>query len=1155
MTTLMNLAQTYIVVAVAAMIGQSPCVGDQVSYLKRIRPILSNKCFTCHGPDEATREADLRLDTQEGSRQDLGGYAAVVEGDSAASELMTRLLESDPDLRMPPESSGKKVSPEEVELLRKWIEEGANYETHWSFGKVKRPPLPKNGESNWEINPIDQFILARLSASGLKPSPPADRYQLVRRVYLDLLGIPPTSEEVDAFVDDESPTAYEHLVDRLLASPHYGERWARRWLDLARYADTKGYEKDQPRVMWPYRDWVINAINDDMPFDQFTIEQLAGDMLPAPTASQLVATGFHRNTMTNEEGGIDPQEFRFLSVVDRVATTGSTWLGLTYGCAQCHTHKYDPITQKDYFRLFAVLNNADELEVEIPIDADDRRTEILEQISQTKSKLRAKLENELGGMEQSSELAAAFETWLAEEHTSLVHWAVQPPVSVDSNLPTTQVLDDNSILVSGDETKGDVFTVYLEPSGPVTAMRVEALPNPSLPRHGPGRQVIVDNKEGGKGNFFLSEVTASIRSHTADGDKTERPLSLTSAFATFVPPELDANNAIDGRPDTGWTVDGQEGKRHCLVVRLAERITLGDRQQLVVQLRHDSYYPASLGCFRISTTDEPSVERAAGHTVAVAAAIAKPAQDRNDNETQLLVDRFLEVTPLLAEEREAIAELESSMPSPLTALVFQERVLDPRTTRRHHRGEYLQPKEVVSPAVPEFLPPLPPDQPANRLTIARWLVDRKNPLTARVVVNRWWEAFFGVGLVKTTADFGTQGEYPSHPGLLDWLAAELMESGWSRKHLHRLIVTSQTYRQSSNVEPEHLHADPENRLLARMPRLRMEAETVRDIVLRASGMLSETIGGPSVFPPQPTGITEAAYGALNWNISDGEDRYRRGMYTFAKRTAPYAAFGLFDCPSGEACVPRRDRSSTPLQSLNMLNDEVVAEAARALAIKCCNAASDSPTIAERMFQQCVSRPPTRDESLAIVGFFDARLDELQHGDLIARQILRSGPSQTWTFDIDAQGWQARSDVRLEVTHDGELSIENTGDDPHIGCDVEGPAGEYVLDIEAHFGEEDTAEVFWTTLGQPAETPANSVAFKTTEKTWDTYRVKFDVAEDLRSIRIDPGTKPGVHQFKRLKLTAGDGLVTLPAHIEPNRLAAWQLVARALLNLDEVITKP
>ncbi len=780
---------------------------------------------------------------------------------------------------------------------------------------LARGQAPPIKQTAWPRNEIDRFILAVLEQQGLTPSQEADRYTLVRRVFLDLIGLPPTLREADEFVADTRPDAYERLVDRLLASPHYGERWARPWLDLARYSDTKGYEKDQPRTMWVYRDWVIAALNRDLPFDEFTIEQLAGDMLPNATVAQSVATGFHRNTMTNEEGGIDPQEYRFHAVVDRVATTGATWLGLTTGCAQCHTHKYDPITHHDYYGLFALLNNAGEIQIEAPTPktlAQQRRIEnelnrlqasLAEQFP-VPEKIARKHRDDPAALQaaRSAAIEERLDHWIAEQLPRVQRWQSPTPLSVETEVPTTEVLEDGSVLVSGDVTKNDQFIVRLPLAGEqITAIRLEVLPHASLPGGGPGRQEILDDHHQGRGNFLLTEITARLI--TKAGEPATK-LNWGTSSESYAPPGITAAMAIDGQHDTGWSTSGRLGERHTAVFQLRHPLKAPAGSMLEIELQCENFYPASVGRFRLSTTTAGSAQATELSPEVEAALLA--GAGRTDLQRQALRDAFFSIAPELAPQRQRIVEFRSQLPRHPTALVMQERAKNPRVTQRHHRGEYLQGREVVRPQTPSCLPPLAKDEPSNRLAFARWLVSPENPLTARVTVNRQWQAIFGRGLVRTAEDFGYQGEYPSHPELLDWLAVELMEREWSLKQLHRLIVTSATYRQSSAATPEVLRHDPENKLLSRGPRVRLEAELVRDVVLSAAGQLSPKIGGPSVYPPQPAGVTEAAYVPMPWTTSQGEDRYRRGLYTFNKRTAPYAAFALYDAPSGEACIPRRN---------------------------------------------------------------------------------------------------------------------------------------------------------------------------------------------------------------------------------------------------------
>jgi mono/diheme cytochrome c family protein len=956
-------------------------------FTRQVRPILVQHCFKCHGPDDGARKAGLRLDQRDTATQPArSGKRPIVPGKPDESELVRRIFAPDEQTVMPPPVAKNPLSAEEKETLRRWIAAGAEYTQHWAFVPPRAVPLPAVQHKDWPRNPIDHFILDRLEAEGLQPSPEADRPTLVRRVYLDLIGLPPTPEEADAFVRDPAPDAYERLVDRLLASPHYGERWARRWLDLARYADTNGYEKDRPRSVWPYRDWVIGALNADMPFDRFTIEQLAGDMLPGATLDQKVATGLHRNTMLNEEGGIDPLEFRFYAMVDRVHTTATTWLGLTVGCAQCHTHKFDPIPQREYYQLMAFLNNADEPTIDVP------RPEITRRRHEVEAKINgliADLPNRFP-VEDSKEdqrplevrrherLEQKFQEWARAEAARAVPWTVLRPAEAKANLPLLTVLDDNSVLASGDQSKRDVYDLRFRTGlRRMTAIRLEVLPDDRLPKHGPGRIFY----EGPFGDFFLSEFTVTVNG---------RKVTLAKASQSYAKGNAGADKAIDGDPQTGWSIDGGQGKPHYAIFNLAE--PLPDVGELDVQLLFERYYAAGLGRFRIAVTTDPRPVAAHDVPADIDDLLLVPGAERTEGQTARLRQHFLLTTSELAQERAAIDKLRQEMPAYPTTLVLAERPPEnPRPTFLHRRGEFLQPTERVEPGVLSVLPPLPPELPRNRLGLARWLVAPDNPLVGRVTMNRQWAGFFGRGIVRTTQDFGYQGEPPTHPELLDWLTLEFVRQGWSLKKMHRLIVTSATYRQSSRVTPELLAKDPDNRLLARGPRVRLEAEVIRDAALRASGLLSEKLGGPSVFPPQPAGVTtEGAYGQLAWNVSPGEDRYRRGLYTFSKRTAPYAMFTTFDGPSGEVCVARREVSNTPLQALTLLNDPVFTEAAQALGRLM---AARPGTVEERieyLFRRCLTRAPQADERSLLVQFYETQKRRCLNKELDAAALAGKG---------------------------------------------------------------------------------------------------------------------------------------------------------------------
>ncbi|MDB6124610.1 MAG: Planctomycete cytochrome [Pedosphaera sp.] len=1149
----------------------------QINFSQDIRPILSENCFKCHGPDDAARKSKLRLDRRDAALQPAkSGKRAIVPGKPTESELISRITTDNTDDVMPPSSTQKKLTTKQRELLRMWIAAGAEYQEHWAFVPPKRSALPKVKQKNWPINEIDNFVLARLEKEGLEPSPQADRYTLARRVYLDLIGLPPDPARVDAFVNDKSPDAYEKLVDELLASNHYGERWARRWLDLARYADTNGYEKDRPRSMWPYRDWVINALNADMPFDKFTVEQIAGDMLPNATPDQIIATGFHRNTMLNEEGGIDPQEYRFYSMVDRVHVTATTWLGLTMACAQCHTHKYDPIKHSEYYQFMALLNNADEptysvpkpelvakrkslqekigvleaalvdkfpaevnvewltpgsaefsskngseaellidgsfrvsgknpdketytvkfdtslrrithvqleaipdenvgkggpgrtdhgnfvlSEIEMEISGHDNKGEprklkfaqaeadfsqdsypvsnaidgkidaggwaisgnnilthrravftlaeplVLEKDSTVTVRLIQEYgsQHTLGrfrlsiGNALSSSISAEnaignrdrkFAKWMEKELTSVVKWQRLRPTEATSNVPVLTIQNDDSVFALGDFTKSDTYKLkFRNLPADVRAIRLEALPDDRLPKHGPG----IISYEGPEGDFYLSNIKVLV------GTKS---VSLKNPTESLASGGNNAAKAIDGDLQSGWSINGGQGRAQNAIFQLAE--PLGKVDELQIELSFEQYYAAALGRFRISVTTEENA-KASTLPEEVYNTLVKYRSDGGvkslltSNEAaadrDILLRQFVKVSPMLANERRAIEQLRAEMPELPSTLVMRERPQGfIRATHRYDRGEFLNPKELVEPGIPEVLPQLAKDAPRNRLGLAQWLVSPQNPLTARVIMNRHWEAFFGRGLVHTTENFGFQGEPPSHPELLDWLALEFVKQGWSQKKVFKLIVMSATYQQSSRVTPQMMERDPQNVLLARGARSRIEAELVRDYALTASGLFSGKVGGPSVYPPQPAGVsTDGSFGALEWKTSEGPDRYRRGLYIFSKRTAPYAMTMTFDGPSGEACLARRDRSNTPLQALTLLNDEVFMECAQALGKSAVEQGGEVNANIERVFRRCLVRPPTDSERKKLAGFYESQLDRFAKGELKAEEIAGKNKSK------------------------------------------------------------------------------------------------------------------------------------------------------------------
>jgi hypothetical protein len=983
----------FALVAACCLVIPRACA-DGPDFNKQVRPILARYCFKCHGPDKTTRKARLRLDVEADAHKEV-----IVPGQPEKSELVHRILAKDAADIMPPPSTKTELTAEQKDILQKWIKSGAKFEQHWAFAPPQRPPMPVVKTKNWPKNPIDYFILAKLEANGLQPSPQADRYTLLRRLSLDLIGLPPTPEEMDAFLQDDSPDAYEKQVDRLLASPHYGERWARRWLDLARYADTNGYEKDRPRIIWPYRDWVIKALNDDMPFDRFTIEQIAGDLLPNPRPDQIIATGFHRNTMINEEGGVDPLEFRYYAVVDRVNTTGTTWLGLTMGCAQCHTHKYDPIPQREYYQMLALLNNADEPDYQIPDAAiTKKRDDIQREIIALVDELAAKFP---GG---DAALKKSFAAWNQRESDQAVPWTILQPTSMKSNMAYLQVLPDSSILAGGDQTKSDTYDLtFSAPIKGVTAIRLEALPDDSLPGHGPGRTYY----EGKKGDFFLSEFSVQVNGQTMPF----RAASHDHANGAFGAGKVGAEFCYDGKPGTGWSTTDRPAQPHAAVFNFARPVDFDGGVSM--QMLFERHYSCGLGRFRIAVATDARHAKATAHGVAIEAILAKPEQDRTAAEKAQLFRRFLDLAPELAAARKDIDKLRATLPDYQTTMVMQERPAKyPRPTQVHHRGEYLSPREAVEPGVLSVLNPLPATAAKNRLGLAQWLVAPDNPLTARVTINRQWQAFFGTGIVATSGDFGIQGDYPTHPQLLDWLAVEFKSpspsggaaaKAWSLKRMHKLIVMSATYQQSSRITPDLLAKDPDNRLLARGPRFRLEAELIRDSLLRASGLLSKKMGGPSVFPPQPSSVTqEGVYGPIKWVVSQGEDRYRRGLYTFLKRSIPYAMFSTFDGATGDECLAKRDVSNTPLQALTMLNDPVVIEAAQTLGKSIATMPGSDEQRLTELFRRCLTRPPTKEEQTVLLAYYQQQRQRLERKELDAATIAGAGgadalPRAAWTL--------------------------------------------------------------------------------------------------------------------------------------------------------------
>lgn len=924
--------------------ARSAAQSGAVDFDRDINPILKARCAQCHNAQRAM--GGLRLDTREHALRVLNPTR------SSESRLVHRILGEGGEPRMP--MVGDPLTPDQISLIKRWIDEGAVWaesqsaatqsgSKHWAFVAPSRPAPPQVRNSAWVRTPIDSFVLAELEKRSFSPSKQADRVTLIRRLSLDITGLPPSIEDVDRFVSDKSPEAYEKLVDQLLASPHYGEKWARWWLDSARYADSNGFEKDRARSIWPYRDWVISAMNRDLSFDRFTTEQLAGDLLPNASLDQRIATGFLRNSMINEEGGVDPEQFRIEGIIDRVDAVGKAFLGLTISCAQCHSHKFDPIPHEDYYKFFALLNNDDEPEIEVP-DAKLKATR-----ADLASRI-AKVQDNLLASDPS--LRTSFANW--EEREKTLEQPAWTPLQVTelagSNGVKGDLLPDNSVRVRR-YVYGDAnYIVKLKTSlKGITGLRLELLTDPNLPRTGPGIS--------SDGMCVLSEI--SVTASSPSKPEVKEKVAISGATADFSQSGFPVEQTLDGNPKTGWGIDSGPARRNQprqAVFALKSPVGYDDGSELTVQLLQKIGKSLVIGRFRLSATTgvDPKVDPI---PVSIRRILETPREKRTETQRRELLTHYLGTDPKYAEASRSIDEAFKQWPYGPTTLALAA-CSTPRVTRLFKRGDWKRPGDVIEPGTPSFLHELPEGAPHNRLGLAEWIVDARNPLTARVIVNRVWQQYFGAGLVATPEDFGTRCEKPSHPDLLDWLAVEFRESGWSFRKLHRLIVTSAVYMQESGVNAKILEADPLNRYLERAPRIRSDAEVIRDIALSASGLLSSKIGGPSVFPPIPDGVLTLGYGdPMKWVTSEGEDRYRRGMYTFWKRSVPYPSLAVFDMPNADVACTRRARSNTPLQALTLLNDAVFVEAAQALALRAWKSGSDDRSRMIHAFRLCLSREP------------------------------------------------------------------------------------------------------------------------------------------------------------------------------------------------------
>ena len=964
-----------------------PCTFGQtkVDFNKDVRPILADNCFACHGPDDKARKADLKLHTREGT---LAVLDAKKPGES---ELLKRITTAKKSERMPPEKTGKTLTPTQVEILKAWVAQGAEYQGHWSFLAAKRPNTPSGR------NAIDHFIEARLAKKGLKLAAEADRATIIRRVTLDLTGLPPTLKEVDEFVNDKTPDAYAKVVARLTSSIRYGERLALDWMDAARYADTNGYHIDNGRDMTRWREWVIDAFHKNKRFDEFTIEQLAGDLLPGATLAQKVASGFNRNHMINFEGGAIPEEYHMAYIVDRVNTTATVWMGLTVACAQCHDHKFDPISQKDFYRLYAFFNNVPERGLDgnkgnsvpllkVPSAEQEKRLAVARTEIAT---LEAKLKGAL------PEIDAAQAQWEKNPGTATTEWKALELTKLRSKGGATFTTEkDGTVLVGGPNAATEVYTfTFRSDLSKLTAIRVEALPDDKLNGKGPGRSV--------NGNFVLTGIRVSL----GEGkDSTLLKLKAASADFSQMAGGFDVKTLL-GKGGPGWAIDPQVGKPHFAVFELAEPLAAAGKD-FTVHLQFNSQFAGhQFGRFRVSATDSASPHEAAGMPANVTAALKLEPSKRNDAQSAELrayyrnsvSPELRNVNDRVGELKKLIADEEKAIPD---AMVMEE-MLKPRDTFIMARGAYDKRGEKVTSGTPAMLPVLKTSAAPNRLDLAKWLVSPEHPLTARVTVNRYWQMFLGTGLVKSTEDFGTQGDFPSHPELLDWLAVEFRESGWDLRKLIAQIVTSATYRQSSVVSKDLYAKDPENRLLGRGPRFRLQAEFLRDQALAISGLMNGEVGGKSVSPYQPPGLWEELMSrsdGANWTAqaytqSHGKDLYRRTMYTFWKRTCPPASLAALDAPDRETCVVKRSRTNTPLQALVLMNDPTYVEASRKLAERIMN--EGGATTEERLafvFKLATARLPREKEVVILKRVFEMQKERFAKDKLGAEKLLKVGES-------------------------------------------------------------------------------------------------------------------------------------------------------------------
>ena len=907
-----------------------------VDFDRDVRPILSNTCYTCHGPDANKRVTELRFDVEMSLFGDHE-EPVVVRGKPDASALIARITSGDPDYRMPPIDEKQQLSEQQIDLLKRWVEQGAQYTGHWSFQPVVRPQLPKVDQADWPRNGIDHFVLSRMTERKLSPSERASKETLMRRITLDLIGLPPTLDEVDGFLVDDSPQAFEKVVDRLLGSDRFGEHFATAWLDAARYADSNGYQQDRTRTLWPWRDWVIRAFNDNMPFNQFSIEQLAGDQLENASLDQQVATGFHRNHMLNGEGGRIAEESRVEYVMNRVETTGAVWLGLTVGCARCHDHKYDPISQREFYQFYSYFNSIDESG---RVDAGGNANPVLPSPTKTQSARKVELVQKLADLQKqlrsvtTAELQRSWETAklaeLSKDDKESVWELLKPERFVSEQGQTMTLQADGSMLLTGKNPENDNYEIGFESSlSSITGIRIEAVPHSEFTKGGFARS--------DSGNFVLTDFSVQAK---RSNEKDFSAVRIASAKASFEQGGLSIEKSFDGNSATGWAVHNPSNmKISRQAVYVFDKPIGGSKgTSLIVRMKHESPHAFhNLSRFRILVTiqSEPKLGSSESGREALVKALQVEPDKRNEMQKKLVSEAFRKGSPVVVavqKEIDVTKQQQGTLDKQIVRTMVMRDRKDARETFVLNRGVWDQPdkEQPIQPGTPTCLPGLPKDAPQNRGALANWVVSKENPLTPRVVVNRYWQRFFGTGLVTTTEDFGSQGERPTHPRLLDWLAAEFLESGWNVKHMLKLIVMSATYQQSSKATPTMLEVDASNQWLARGTRFRLTSQAIRDQALMVSGLLVNKLGGPPVKPYQPLGIwSDLSLGKIKYVQDHGESLYRRTLYTFWRRASSPTM--LFDVASRQVCKVRTSRTNTPLHALVLMNDNTYVEAARKLA--------------------------------------------------------------------------------------------------------------------------------------------------------------------------------------------------------------------------------